>query len=236
MIRIAVVEDEEVAMNDLLRLLRQYEQEKNVRLAIDTFSSGIDFISDYNARYDIVFMDIKLPLMDGMQCAVSLRRLDENVALVFVTSMGQYAIKGYEVSAIGYMIKPVSYFPLAVLMDKILNKISCESTKYIVLSLDDGVRKILLRDLWFVEVFGHYLIYHTDGGTYREFGRMKTLEEQLKKYAFFRCNNSYLINLRFVQAVRGNEVTVGKERVPVSRRRKKELMAAVNNYFKNGGK
>lgn len=147
MIRVAVVEDEEEAMNDLLRHLRQYGQEKNVRLVIDTFSNGVDFISDYNARYDIVFMDIKLPLMDGMQCAVSLRRLDEDVALVFVTNMGQYAIKGYEVCAMGYMIKPVSYFPLVVLMDKVLNKISSEPTKHIVLSLDDGVLKIPLRNL-----------------------------------------------------------------------------------------
>lgn len=235
MIRIAVVEDEEVFVNDLLRHLRQYEQEKNVRLVIDTFSSGIDFISDYNARYDIIFMDIRLPHMDGMQCAVRLRRLDREVALVFVTNISQYALQGYEVGAMGYMIKPISYFSLAVIMDKVLKKISYETVKDIVLSLGDSVRRISLRDLWYVEVLGHYLIYHTDGGTYRELGRMKTVEEELKKYSFFRCNNSYLINLRFVQSIDENEVTVGKERVPLSRRRKKELMAAVNNYFKNGG-
>lgn len=87
MIRVAIVEDEEAYARDLTVFLRQYELKRGVELTVDTFSSGVDFISDYNARYDVVFMDIKLPHMNGMQCAVRLRRLDEDVALIFVTSM-----------------------------------------------------------------------------------------------------------------------------------------------------
>ena len=235
MIRVAIVEDEEAYARDLTVFLRQYELKRGVELTVDTFSSGVDFISDYNARYDVVFMDIKLPHMNGMQCAVRLRRLDEDVALIFVTSMNQYALKGYEVGAMGYMIKPISYFPLSVLMDKVQKKLARETTRDIVLSRGDSVRRVSLRDLRFVEVLDHYLIYHTEEGTFREIGRMKTAEEELGGHGFFRCSNSHLINLRYVQAIDENEVTVGTERAPISRRRKKELLEAINNYFKNGG-
>lgn len=235
MIRIAIVEDEEPYAQDLLRYLRQYEREKNVELSIETFSSGIDFISDYNACYDVIFMDIKLPHMNGMQCAVKLRRLDEDVALIFVTSMNQYALKGYEVGAMGYMIKPISYFPLSVLMDKVQKKIAREAGKDVVLSRGDSFRRVSLRELYYIEVLDHYLIYHTQEGEFREIGRLKTAEEELGEKGFFRCSNSHLINLRFVQAIEENEVVVGTERVPISRRRKKELLEALNRYFKNGG-
>lgn len=235
MIRIAIVEDEEAYAQQLIVLLNQYEAEKGAELSIEVFENGMDFVSDYNAKYDVIFMDIKLPQMNGMQCAMRLRRLDEDVALIFVTSMNRYALKGYEVGAMGYMIKPISYFPLAVLMDKVRKKIAREPAKDIVLNHGDGMRRISLRELLFVEVLDHYLIYHTEGGDFREIGRLKAVEEELAGHGFFRCSNSYLINLRFVQAIDENEVTVGTACVPISRRRKKELLEAINAFFKNGG-
>ena len=235
MIRIAIVEDEDDYAKQLIGFLRQYEQEKETELSIEVFGNGMDFVSDYNAKYDVVFMDIKLPHMNGMQCAARLRRLDEEVALIFVTSMNQYALKGYEVGAMGYMIKPISYFPLSVLMDKVQKKIGREHGKDLVLNKSDCIRRVPLRELLYVEVLDHYLIYHTEGETFREIGRMKSVEEELVPHGFFRSSNSFLINLRFVQAVDENEVTVGSERVPISRRRKKELLEAVNRFFKNGG-
>lgn len=235
MIRVAIVEDEEQYANDLIAFLQRYEKERGVEIAADCFESGINFVSDYSGCYDVVFMDIKLPHMNGMQCAIKLRELDEDVALIFVTSMNRYALKGYEVGAMGYMIKPISYYPLAVLMDKVQKKIASKDQSDIMISCGDSVKRFPLRELMYVEVYDHYLLYHTEEGTYREIGRMKTAEEELSPHGFFRCSNSHLVNLRFVRAVEENEVTVGSERVPISRRRKKELLEALNSYFKNGG-
>lgn len=234
MIRVAVVEDEQKHAQELQLFLRRYAAEKSVDLSMEFFSNGLDFVSDYNSRFDVVFMDIEMPHMNGMECAFKLRQLDQNVALIFVTGMTQYAVKGYEVDAVGYIVKPVSYFPFSVLMDKVVARLSNVVAKEIFIQKGDYLKRISSRKLWFVEVMDHYLIYHTQEGTFREIGRMKDMETQLCDYDFFRCSNSYLINLRFVREIDEDEVTVGDEKVPISRRRKKELLLAMGKFLKRG--
>ena len=130
MIRVAIVEDEEAYARDLTVF---FAGSMNSSAALNLRSIHFPAASILSATTmrdtTSFFMDIKLPHMNGMQCAVRLRRLDEDVALIFVTSMNQYALKGYEVGAMGYMIKPISYFPLSVLMDKVQKKLARETTR-----------------------------------------------------------------------------------------------------------
>lgn len=105
MYRIAVVEDQENDVQRLQNALHQYEQEKQVTFTCKHWKSAENFLEQYDHQYDIIFMDIRLPGMDGMQAARQLRQKDHAVLLVFLTSLAQYAVEGYEVEAIDYILK-----------------------------------------------------------------------------------------------------------------------------------
>lgn len=236
MIRVAIVEDKKEHAESLNGFLDRFGKERGQEFSVDFFCNGMDFISDYNSCYDIVFMDIEMPHMNGMDCAFRLRRVDKNVALIFVTGMAQYAVKGYEVEAIGYIVKPLTYFPFAVLMDKVIKKIEEDTSKEIYLGTGDHIKRIFLRDLYYVEVLDHYLIYHTTEGEFREIGRMKDAEQILGEHHFFRCSNCYLVNMLYVWEINDTEITVGKDKIFISRRRKKAFMNAINDFLKRGGR
>ncbi|MCD8307940.1 MAG: LytTR family DNA-binding domain-containing protein [Clostridia bacterium] len=236
MYRVAIIEDEKDAAEKLQRFIEKYGQEKSLSFNIQIFGNGVDFITDYTANYDIVFMDIDLPMMNGMYCARKLRELDKGVALVFVTNMVQYSVKGYEVDAIGYIVKPVEFFSFSLLMDRIADRIHMANDHYVVVRNNDSMVRISLKDLMYIEVMDHYLIYHVNGGKeYRQLGKISETEKQLEPYDFFRCNNSFLVNMRYVTSIDGVNVCLGENQLPVSRKRKKEFMTALNNYFRKGG-
>lgn len=231
MIHCAIVEDDKQACDKLCQYLKRFSAEKDEPIVASTFQNAIDFLSEYYTKYDVVFMDIEMPMMNGMEAAHRLRELDKNVCLVFVTNMSQFAVKGYEVEAMGYMVKPIDYFAFSVQMNKVVERLSNRRGAEILVKTDDYVKRILIDDLYYVEVMGHYVVYHTTDGNYRELGQMSKLEAMLPKGDFFRCNNCYLVNLRYTTEIKKNVVKVGKDEVLISRRRRKDFLLALNDYF-----
>ena len=106
---IAIVEDEDLAAQALIDHIKQYEAQTGQSFQIFRFANGADFLQDYRAVYAVVFLDVQMPRMNGLETALQLRRCDKNVSIIFITNLVQYALKGYEVDAVSYLIKPVSY-------------------------------------------------------------------------------------------------------------------------------
>lgn len=231
MINIAIIEDEKKAAELILSYLARYEKETGRKSTTFVFDNALDFISDYVPKYDVIFMDIELPHMNGYDAAVRLRNIDKNVCLVFVTNMVQYAVKGYAVDAMGYMVKPVDYFDFKTQMDKIVLKLDQNRDEEVIVKSEGETRRIRLGDIFYVEVFGHYLIYHTTYGVFRELGQLGKLEETLRENNFFRCNRCYLVNLKHVMGIKEGSITIGGDEIQISRRMKKDFMIALNDYF-----
>ena len=236
MIKAAIVEDDPRHVQNLEEYLKKYGEDHKTEFSVTVFGNGIDFLSRYDLSTDIVFMDIRMPHMNGMDCAKRLREMDAEVFLIFVTDMVQYAVHGYEVEAIGYMVKPIKYFPFSILLDKVLSRIESQEKNDILVTTKDYSRRIPLRDLCFVEISDHYLVYHTSSGEVREIGKMKDMEDKLSGHGFFRVSNSHLVNLRHVEGVEEDAALVNGETVFISRRRKKEFLEALNDYMKEGGR
>ena len=122
MFKVAIVEDDRVASDTLKEYIERFAAEKNEKIEAEVFEDGLKFIGGYKPVYDIVFMDVVMPGINGIETAKKLREIDNGVVLVFITSMAQYAINGYEVDAADFLLKPVSYFTFSLKLAKIMRR------------------------------------------------------------------------------------------------------------------
>ena len=126
-VHVAIVEDEQIHQDTLKNYLQRYESENGVSFHIDVFANPILLLENYKPVYDLIFMDIQMPDINGMDTARRLRAMDQNVLLIFVTSLAQYAIEGYEVAAVDYILKPVQYFSFAMRLTRAIWRINAEA-------------------------------------------------------------------------------------------------------------
>lgn len=108
--RVAIIEDDEATRCQLVNYLQRYTRQYETEFQIQQFSDGIQLAENYRPIYDILLMDIEMAQLNGMETARRIRKFDEEVLIVFITNTAQYAIKGYEVGALDYILKPIPYF------------------------------------------------------------------------------------------------------------------------------
>lgn len=232
MIRIAVVEDELEIAQQLMQYIRRYSKEGHRTIEVEHFSDGASFLDEYHGRFQIVFMDIVMPHLDGLEAAHRLRELDQNVCLIFITSMGQYAIRGYEVNALDFIVKPVEYDLFRIKIEKAISHIrEDESFQFPVAN---GVQTLRFSQVQYVESYKHYLYFHTDGDTYRMRGSMRDICQQFESNGFALAGGSLLVNLARVDSATKNEVTVGGVIFPIARTYRAEFWSRMT-VFMNGG-
>lgn len=234
MIKIAIVDDDNTFVEQVNRFIDRFMQETKTECILSRYTSGMDFVSDYNPIYDIIFLDIEMPMMDGMETATRLRQIDQDVSIIFVTNMMQMAIKGYEVKALDFMVKPITYLNFAQKLKKAIDYVQRNYNHNIVLKTQDGFKKISIRDVKYVEVFGHSLIYHTQQGDIQVRGVLSQVESELETYSFLRCSNCFLVNLRYVDNFTSTSVEIGGVELPISRRKKKEFSEGLTDYLGGG--
>lgn len=231
MIKIAIVDDEKQEQKILVQYYRKLQRELNMELSLVVFSSGEQLLEGFDGSFDLICLDIDMGGMDGVSTAKEIRKMDREVKLVFVTNMAQMAIRGYEVQALDFILKPVQYYAFAMKMQSVLSMIGNDKSRNLVLGTPGGMQKISTADLMYVEVHGHYLDYHARQGVFKQKASLKELEEKLAGLSFKRCNNCYLVNLKYVNGVDKDDVKVGEDWLKISRPRKKEFLQALANYL-----
>ena len=118
MIRVAIVEDEEAVREQLLGYVQRYTRQYGTTFEVRTFSDGVEILEGYRPVFDLILLDVEMKHLDGMETAQRIRALDSDVMIVFITNMAQYAIKGYAVGALDYVLKPVPYFAFSQQLQK----------------------------------------------------------------------------------------------------------------------
>lgn len=232
MLNVAIVEDDAGdAQNLRNNILRYADQTKNV-FNIEFYKNAESFLNYYKANYDIVFMDIELSGLTGMEAAKKLRKLDSIVVLIFVTNLSQMACDGYAVDALDFIVKPPKYPRFSAVMDRALTKLAAESREdEIVIRTLEATSRIPKSRVLFVEMQSHHAIFHTDERDYSVYGTLKKIKEQFPEDTFALCNSCYLINLRYVKAIEGDTVIVRDNRLKMSRSKRKSFLEALNVYL-----
>lgn len=230
MIRVAIIDDLIESIQELEIFLKKYEISNNEEFIIDTYNSGFEFLDNIKENYDIVFLDIDMPGINGMDVARKLRKIDKNVLIVFETNMASCAINGYEVEASDFLIKPIKNEQLKMCLDKCIFKI--RKNNYLKLSIKTNEGYFVLKDIdiVYIEVRLHSLIFHTTNNSYETYGSLKDIERTLGKDRFARCNSCYLVNLDYVESISGDNCILPICELPISRSKKKNF---IGSFLKN---
>lgn len=226
MLNIAVVEDEEQERKNLLECIEYLCKRNSIPYSVTEFSSGAAFLGGYKPVYDIILMDIQMPGMDGMETARALRKIDYAVILVFVTNMAQYAINGYEVDAMNYILKPVNKYDFSMKMTKAISRAVKHMDEAIQVRGANEMYALRVASIKYLEVLEHYVTYHSTEGNFCEYITLKEAEKKINKSFFERCGRSYLVNLKYVTGIQDGEVLIGNESLPISRTYKKTFLKA----------
>lgn len=231
--KVAIVEDNKAESDLILSYIERFEKEHGIKIYSVVFGNGYVFLDKYNSDFDAVFMDIEMPHLDGMETSERLRKINSAVPLVFITNMKQFAINGYSVGASDFVLKPVSYYRIESILKKLLRITEKNVEQEKVIRTDGGLRILKLSQIFYVEIRGHELLYHTDTGDIESYGTLKEIEAEFGE-SFVKCNNCYLINLKYVTAVDKNEITVGEYKIEISQRKRKSFLDKLLEYRGRG--
>ena len=230
-IHIAVVEDEQNTRDCIWKYLKQYEKESKNTFKVDFFEDGVDITNDYRPVYDLILMDIQMKKMNGMAAAAQIRNADSEVLIVFITNMVQYAIKGYSVNAMDYLLKPLNYFTFSECMKRVNFYLFQKQKNYLILNTNGGILKIDTKEIYYMESRGHYIEIHKMGEVISVLETMKKMEQTLAPSGFFRCNSGYLVNMAYVEKIDKYTALVNGEEIQISRPKKKAFMEALTDYL-----
>ena len=207
--RILIVEDSPAEANVLRGHLDRYATERGLSFAVTVLPSAIEFVNG-NHPADLIFMDIDLPGINGMEAAQILRGYDEQTPLVFVTNLAQYAIKGYQVDALDFMVKPVAYDDFSLRMDRAMRMVKRTSEGTVAIPTADGMRVVRLADVIYVDIVKHDLHYHIAGECepLRVRGTITQVAKDLDEKGFLKIAASCVINMAQVERIRQTSVVM----------------------------
>lgn len=231
MIHIAIVDDEVDYISQIQEYLARYEKESGESVKVSVFNDGDGIVHRYRSQFDIILMDVQMKFMDGMSAAEEIRKIDSEVVIIFITNTPQYAIRGYAVEALDYLLKPLSYFAFSQCLSRAIGRMINRRSKTMTINVKGGTARLSAADIYYVESRGHSMIYHTTSGEYESSSTMKETEESLKGLHFFRASKWYLINLAHVDGFLDGYIKLAGRELAVSRAKKKEFMEALTAYW-----
>ena len=233
MIQIAIVEDQKEDQDRLREFLDRYQQENSLTFSVDVFSNATLFLSENKKDFDILFMDIEMPGINGFDASVKLREKDTKTVLVFITNLNQYAIKGYSVNAFDYINKPINYYSFSTMLRRAISKANYDKKTEVVINSNGTTMKVDISDIKYIEVINHKLIYHLDQQDLPSWTSLSSIKDIYLKKGFAMASVSLMINLRRIYSLYQDCVTLNdtnRTKLYLSRSQRKGFAQAFSEY------
>lgn len=234
MIKVVILEDDREQAELTESFLKQYAQTGNCLFDVKSFDSPLEFLETYRYDADLIFLDIRMPGMTGMDVAKEIRKKDDSVTLIFITSLTQYAIEGYSVNAEDYIIKPINYPEFQIKLNRCLSRITLKSSRTVTFINNDSITKLSIDSITYIETDFHRLVFHdNEGFTYVKHQSMKDCEEEFKNTDFLRINSSYMVNLRYASNIQAGDMILNDgTRLKISRPRMNDVQKTFLEFKK----
>jgi DNA-binding LytR/AlgR family response regulator len=230
--RLALCEDEEVFQDVILDYLNPYIMEDR-NISIDVFSSGMELLDKYarGERYDIVFLDVEMPGMLGVDVARSIRDIDISAILIFMTAYTQYVKDAFCINAFQCLLKPIKRDVFNEEFERAVNCLNKMKCKYSITNKDK--RTIFeIKDIVCIEIHHRHLRLSTVDSSYEYTGSLGSEEKKLSNYGFIRCHQGYLVNMRYIFQVKSDCFVLStQKRIPISRRLKNDALSKYHRFL-----
>lgn len=232
MISIVICDDEIPFLDTIKEYYVKYKACKKVDLQLISFTNGEDLITNYRPDFNIIFLDISMPGIDGITAAKKIRELDTKVVIVFLTSIIKYGLMGYTLGASNYIIKPITYKKFESELDKAVAICNDIEQQYVTLRNIDGLFKLYVNDIKYIDTYNRRTKVHTKNKEIICFYNMKELENKLEMFGFIRCHSSYIVNVKYIESVEKLIITLTSlEQIPISQQKRKDVMKSIAKYF-----
>ncbi len=222
-----ICEDEEVQRDKINKYVRMLLGETHIAYEILEFESGEQLLNIYPSRVDIIFLDIKMKKLSGMDTAKKIRTFDTEAEIIFITGLSQFMQQGYEVNARRYLTKPIKYEVFMQQVRPCIEAIINRQEKYIWVRSLHSAYRVRVDAILYAETYGRQVNIYTTHQVYPTYMQISLIEKELKEENFFRCQKSCLINLSYVEGITKDSVFIKDKEIPVSRLKmqalKKEL-------------
>lgn len=233
--KIVICDDQAVFLEKLKSIILDEISEITPPILLFDFSNPIDLLHYYqeNKDIDLVFLDILMEPMNGYQTASILKKSDPKIKIVFLTSIIDYAIKGYEIGIEKYIMKPFNVLKFKKILTELIQEIQHEKEQCITVKNDEGFFRIFIQDIKYIETYGRNTMIHTCENDVISYKTLKDHSSYLGDN-FYRCHSSYIINFQYVKSIINSDIElITGERIPVSRNKKTELMKLLTIFYSN---
>lgn len=248
MVKIGIVDDEKEARERLRQEIERFAAEYHMEFEVCEFDSAASYLSEKGDTCDILYLDIDMPQMSGMELAEKIRETDAELILIFCTNLQQFALNGYSVSALGFLVKPVQWYSFHLYLDRALKVLrkragQAENPGPESIVVKNGAISQIIRaaDIKYVEVRQHHLLYHVKDETtgqetvIKTRGTMQDAAALLSACGFARCSSSFLVNLSCITAVSRMDLYIGQETVPIGRAYKDSFVREFSRFLAKRG-
>lgn len=234
--KIAICDDESFFRNVLQKYIDEYSKNStnvnNIEISISQFSCGEDLISSYESgnTFDVIFLDVEMKNLSGVQAGHLIRKYDNNVMLIFTTSFTDYVPEAFALNAFQFLTKPIRQDRFNKEFDRAIGAYTKKKYKYRISTKTETIF-LEVKDILFIETYNRHLRVITKSGKYECSGKMSAEEKKLAQYDFVRCHQGYIVNLNCIQKINKNTVvlTSGDE-IAISKYLKNDVMTAFNRF------
>ena len=229
---IIIVEDDKSCAEKLASFVTRFFNSVSQPLSLKIFNSSLEALEKRTGYEDLYFLDIDLPHLNGMDLAKKIREKDEKVVIVFCSNLAQFALKGYEVGAFDYIVKPFDYSNIAHRLSRALNINLHRQSEKVILKVASSENVVVdLDSIIYIEKERNYLVFHTSKGDYWVRGSLQEYEKILPKELFSYSKKGVYVNLSYVEKTIGDAIVVSNKELPLARQRKKEFIKDLFGFF-----
>lgn len=230
--QIAICDDSMQFRNEILSNINQCATLSGENKYLQ-FSSAEDLLNAYNGgkRYDIIFLDVEMKNVNGVDAGIQIRKYDTKVIIIFISSYPKYAIPAYDCEAFYFIVKPIEQNKFVKVVNKAIKKYQLLHQYYIIKNKGE-VLKIPVNEILYVEIYRKHLIFHTVAGNYETIGKISEALAKLSPYGFCQVHQGYLVNMNDIKKFENYDIILtNNERVMMSVRKKSDVLKEYANYL-----